>query len=78
MRAHFEEQHRQRQHQSDPEAPAHVEKFFARPLLSGHIHGLKGHAADRAVAGAVLHDLRMHGTGVLRARRRGRWFFSVR
>ena len=36
-----------------------------------HTHGLERHAADRAMARSLLHDLRVHGAGVERALRQG-------
>jgi hypothetical protein len=36
-----------------------------------HAHRLEPHAADRAVARPLLHDLRVHGAGVDRALRQG-------
>ena len=48
----------------DPEAPPHVEIFGARPLVARDHLRLERHAADRAGAGALLPDLRMHGAGV--------------
>ena len=67
VRAHLEREHRQRQHEADPEAPGHVGEFGIRARVGGRDLGLERHAADRAGAGADLPDLRMHRAGVDRA-----------
>ena len=65
-----------RQHGADPQAPGEVDQLRVRAFVAGrHAHRLQRHAADRAGAGLVADDLRMHRAGVLRAlrhrRRRG-------
>src|SRR5262249_35871216 len=55
---------RDRQPQADQEPPRHVYEFGVRPGPGGSENGLERHAADRAVAGAGLPDLRMHRAGI--------------
>ena len=58
------------EHDADPEAPGHVDQLFVVRLVRvGNAHRLQRHAADRAGAGALLHDLRVHRAGVERALR---------
>ena len=64
MATHFEDEHRQGEHETDPEPPGHVVQFVVWPPFRGHLHGFERHAADRATAGADLTDLRMHRAGV--------------
>src|SRR6185437_3140011 len=55
----------------DPEPPRHIDELGAGSHLAGHTGRLKRHAADRAGAGLVPPDLRMHRTGPDRAWRHG-------
>ena len=65
--AHLQDHRREREHQADPEAARHVGKFgIGRRIEAGDL-GLQRHAADRAIAGTDLADLRMHRAGVDRA-----------
>jgi hypothetical protein len=64
MATHFEDKHRQGEHETNPEPPGHVVQFVVRPLFRGHLDGFERHATDRAAAGAYLTDLRMHRAGV--------------
>ena len=59
------------QRQPDPEPARHVPELGARLLLERDGPGLERHAADRAGAGLLPHDLRMHGAHPLGARGRG-------
>src|SRR3546814_3358791 len=63
MTSHFQNQHRQREHEPDPEAAGHVDEFGARPRLGSRGLRFQRHAADRTGAGMVLADLRMHWAG---------------
>ena len=71
MAAHLEHEHRQGQHQRDPEPPRHVDQFGIAGLVERDLLGLQRHAADRATARSDLPHLRMHRTGVDGAGRRG-------
>ena len=75
MPAHFEHQNRQRENQPDPEPARHGDQFRVRRVRrQRHAHGFQRHAADRAVARALLDDLRVHRAGVERALRHlGAW-----
>ncbi len=72
--AHFQRDDRQRQHETDPEASAHVDEFGIGASVRGCQQGLQRHAADRARPRADLADLGMHRTGVDRASWRRRRF----
>ncbi len=65
--AHLQHEHRQRQHEADPEPARHVDEFGIGAALGGSNLRLQRHAADRAGAGADLPDLGMHRAGVDRA-----------
>ncbi len=73
MAAHFDDHHRQREHEADPEPARHVGEFGIGAIVGGNGFRLERHAADRAGARTDLTDLRMHRAGVDRARddRRG-------
>src|SRR5439155_11173604 len=66
--AHHEHDQRQAQRRADPEPPGHVFQLGVL-FVAGHRSWLQGHAANRARARSVAHDLRMHRADVLRARR---------
>ena len=69
--AHLKDHRRERKHEADPEAARHVGEFgIGRRVEAGYL-GLQRHAADRAIAGTDLADLRMHRAGVDRAFRYG-------
>ena len=51
---------------------------FGAGVAHGRAHRLERHAADRAAAGALLHDLGVHGAGVERALARGGGFCGGR
>src|SRR5712691_6757834 len=74
MPAHLQRDHGDRQDETDPEPPSHVDELGIGASFSGKLR-LQRHAADRAMAGADLADLRVHRTGVDRARwdRRPGW-----
>src|SRR3546814_2431424 len=48
MTSHFQNQHRQREHEPDPEAAGHVDEFGARPRLGSRGLRFQRHAADRS------------------------------
>ncbi len=64
VRAHFEDEDRDRQRKTDPEPARHVDKFGIRTGVAARELRLERHAADRAGAGTELSDLRMHRTRV--------------
>jgi hypothetical protein len=72
MRAHFQDDERYRECRADPEAACHIDQFFIRSGFGCGAYRFERHAADRAGARAHLPDLRVHRTGIDRARRRGR------
>ena len=72
MIGHLEQEDRQAQHQADPEPPGEVDQLRVARRLGNHRHGLQRHAADRAGAWLLAHDLRMHWAGVLGRRHRDR------
>ncbi|MNV18329.1 hypothetical protein D3C71_1091510 [compost metagenome] len=75
-RQHRQAHRRHTQRQAPPEAAAEVGQLGILALIqAGHLR-LQRHAAQRAGAGAFLHDLRVHGAGVQRAG--GSWFGAVR
>ena len=61
---HLDREHRQCQHQRDPEPPRHIGEFGIRRIVERDLLGLQRHAADRATARPDLPHLRMHRTGV--------------
>ncbi len=63
MAAHFEDEHRQGQHEADPEPPRHVRKLMVWHGVSGDFHRLQRHAANGAASRADLADLGVHGAG---------------
>ena len=70
---HAEQEDRQGERAADPKPAGHVVEFgILLPGLAGaHRFWFKRHATDRAVAGMILFDLRVHRAGVDgRARRR--------
>ena len=71
MTAHLQDDRRKGKHKADPEAPRHVREFGIWRRVQRCHFGLQRHAADRAVSGTDLADLRMHRAGVDRAFRRG-------
>ena len=62
--AHDQHERAEGERHGDPEAAPHVE-LRARPLLDRGDARLERHAADRAAAGRVAHDLGVHRTGPL-------------
>ena len=72
MPAHLEHEDGDGERERDPEAPRHVDEFGARARRFRGDLRLQRHAADRAGAGMVLTNLRMHRAGVDRARGRRR------
>ena len=69
MVGHVDDEQDQRQRRRHDQPALHVDKFGVGPFLAGRDHRLQRHAADRAVAGTVPDDLRMHRAGVERALR---------
>ncbi len=63
--AHGDRHQRDRQRHPDPEPPRHVAQLGVGGLPGSRRHRLERHAADRAAAGPVAHDLRMHRAGPL-------------
>ena len=63
--AHGERHHRRRQRHARPEAARHVHELGIGPLLDLDRPRLERHAADRARARLVAHDLRVHRARVL-------------
>ncbi len=63
MLGHGEQQQRKREHDPHPEPPRHVEELGIDRLGAGRRHRLQGHAADRAGAGLLADDLRVHRAG---------------
>jgi len=61
---HREDQDRRRQCHADPKATRHIDEFRILLFFQRHRHRLERHAADRAIAGALLHDLRVHRADV--------------
>ena len=83
MPEHGEREDGERERQSPPEASAEIGEFRVLIVLQTRHHWLERHAADRAVAGCAARDLRVHGAGVLRSRRRrfhvdARWLHVAR
>jgi hypothetical protein len=76
--AHHDREQRDREHGRKQEAPPHVDEFGIGTLVERGHHRLEGHAADRAVAGTVAHDLRMHRARVLRSGGCGRSRLGLR
>ena len=68
---HCEDKNRQSQHQTNPEAPRHVDQLWIGPGLGARRFRLERHAALRAVAGADLTHLGMHRAGEHCSGRRG-------
>ena len=64
VRAHFQNDHRNAQRGANPETPGHIDQFGIGAGLFGVGERLERHAADRATAGRLLPDLRVHGAGV--------------
>ena len=76
---HRENEYGERQRQSDPEPPAHVEEFRIRTGIHRRLHRFQGHATNRAGARSDLSNLRVHGAGVNETRGRGtRRLFRLR
>ncbi|GJE02849.1 hypothetical protein GMJLKIPL_4798 [Methylobacterium isbiliense] len=65
--AHFQREHRQRQHQADPEPPGHVDQLGARAGVGADQQRLQCHAADRAGSGTDLANFGVHRAGIDRA-----------
>ncbi len=70
MTAHLQRHHRNGERKTDPETARHIDEFVIGTGVRRRDYGLQGHAADWAIAGAGLPDLRMHRAGVDRSRRR--------
>ena len=70
MPAHFQRHHGQRKREPDPEAARHIGKLGIGFRAGACKLGFERHAANRARAGALLANLRMHRAGVDRAFRR--------
>ncbi len=71
--AHGDRDERDRERGRDPQPARHVRQLVILGLLGGDRPGLERHAADRARAGLVRDDFRVHRTGPLDgAGRRGR------
>jgi len=77
MTAHLPDDDRQSQPEPHPEAAGHVGQFGVGLGVQGDQVGLQRHSADRAATGSRLADLRMHGAGVDRALRDGRFHRSL-
>ena len=71
MPAHFQQKHRQRQHQANPKPPCHVDQFAVGAAFRRDDERFQGHAADRARAGADLPDFGVHGASEFRPRGHG-------
>ena len=69
---HLERRHRHSQSGPNPEPPLHVDQLVAWPFVEARLFRLQCHAADRTTSRPDLPDLRMHGAGVDRPRRRCR------
>src|SRR5262249_651755 len=67
VRAHFEDEHGDREWKTDPEWARHVDKLGIRSGVAPGELRLERHAADRAEARTDLLDLRMHRAGIDRA-----------
>ena len=72
MTAHLKKQHRNCDDRAHDEATAHVSEFRIWARFRARRHRLQRHAADRARAWAVAHDLGMHRACPFDARRRVR------
>jgi hypothetical protein len=70
MSDHGEGRHHDRQRQRRPEAAPEVDQLGVLALVEARHLRLERHAALGAAAGMILADLRMHGAGVDRSRRR--------
>ena len=68
--AHGQQQRGRAERQRPPEAPAEIGQLRILFFLQRRQHRFQRHAAQRTRARAVLHDLRVHRAGVLRAGRR--------
>ena len=68
LRAHRDEQQRHRQHSADPEAAGEIEEFGVGAAICARLGGLERHAANRAGAGRIAPDFRMHRAGPRRRR----------
>ena len=64
MAAHFQSKNGQRQCQTNPEPPRHIDKFSVWRRVGCNQFWLQRHAADRARAGADLADFQVHGARV--------------
>ena len=64
MSAHFENEHRNCENETNPEPACHVGEFRIGATVCCHRHRFQGHAANGTGAGADLPDLRMHGASV--------------
>lgn len=64
MPAHLQRQYGKAENETDPESTGHVDQFGARTFRNFGRFWFQSHTANRAVAGANLPDLRMHGAGV--------------
>ena len=62
--AHFKSGDRQGENEPHPESSAHVRKLWIFALTSSDEFGLECHAANGAIAGTDLTDLRMHWAGI--------------
>ena len=69
MRAHVEHDEGEGERHGDPKPAGEVNELgvTAMLMLGRHAHGLERHAADRAMARTLLHDLGMHRARVERA-----------
>ncbi len=54
-----------------PKPAGEIDQLGIVHVLGQRAHRLERHAADRAIARSLLHDLRVHGAGVERAYRQG-------
>ena len=63
LATHGKQQQRHREDPTHPEAAGKVDQFGVRPLVGARLSGLQRHAADRAGAGGIATDLRMHRAG---------------
>jgi hypothetical protein len=63
MLGHGNGQQRYRQRDANPEAPRHGAQFGIIAIAGGRRHRFQRHAADRAVARLLAHDLRVHRAG---------------
>ena len=70
MLGHRHDEQRHGERDADPEPPRHVAQLGVALVAGGRRHRLERHAADRAAARPLAHDLGVHRAGPQRASRR--------